>query len=262
MNGKVKTILISPHSDDIAYSLGGTLLTEYLSSPMMLVTVFTKSNFSRRVKLSDPKEITKIRTLEDAKFAEEIRIEYKGLNFPESPLRGKITYEEIFGNSDPYSDPIYREVYVSLSKLLKEFPDALVISPMSIGNHLDHRIVLESCLAICKENNIKILFYEDLPYASLFTLKQIEDKAFKIDPNLKPYKIDITSVLRRKLDNLKIYKTQTGKEIPREVIIHAAHIGINNEKFIETIWRSDLFKNYFYWYNRIRGNIFFERVWK
>lgn len=262
MNNKIKTILVSPHSDDIAYSLGGTLLTEYFDRPAMLVTVFTKSNFSLRMKLNNSEEITKIRCLEDAEFAKETKIEYRGLNLPESPIRGKKTHKEIFESSEPDQDPVFKNVYLSLSKLIKEFPDALVVSPMSLGGHLDHKIVHESCLAICKENNIKISFYEDLPYASFLTLKQIEDKAFEIDPSLRPYKIDITQTFKRKLTNLKIYKTQIGKKKPREVFIHATRIGINNEEFVDAIWKNNILKNYYYWFNSIRKHIVFERIWK
>lgn len=262
MNDDIKTLLISPHSDDIAYSLGGTLLTNYFEKPISLLTVFTKSNFSPRLKLNDPEEITKIRHLEDIEFTKKIGIEYMSFHFPEPPLRGKTSNEEIFGNLDPCSDPVYNQVYLSLSKLIKQFPNALVVSPMSLGENIDHKIVSEACLSICQENGIEISFYEDVPYASLLTLKQIENKAFEIKPDLKPYRIDITPKFNEKLENLRMYKTQIGRRIPKGVFTHSVRIGIENTKFVETIWANNFLRNCFYYCTYIREEKKYERIWK
>jgi hypothetical protein len=57
MTKETNTILFSPHSDDIAYSLGGALLLDYFKNPLM-ITVFSRSTFSPRIKLSSEEEIT------------------------------------------------------------------------------------------------------------------------------------------------------------------------------------------------------------
>ncbi|MGB9940437.1 PIG-L deacetylase family protein [Methanosarcina sp.] len=262
MDTNIKTILISPHSDDIAYSLGGALLKNYFEKPVVLVTVFMRSSFSPRLKLIDPEEITRIRRLEDIEFTKKIGIRYESFHFPEAPLRGKTSYEDIFGNSDPFSDPIYEDVYHSLLKLIKSSPDAVVVSPMSLGNNIDHLIIFEACSSICQENNIKISYYEDVPYASLLTLEQIKNKAFKISPRLKPCSIDITSMLHGKLANLKIYKTQIGRKIPKGVFTHAARIGIDSKGLIETHWNNNLLRKCFYYYVCIRKKQVYERIWE
>lgn len=260
MNSNIKTILISPHSDDIAYSLGGALLENYFEKPAILVTIFTISNFSPRLKLTDPEEITRVRRLEDIEFTRKVGIEYRGFQFLEPPLRGKRTHEEIF-DSDQHSDPIYNEVYVSLSKFIKCFPNALVVSPMALGDNIDHRIAFDACSLICRENNIKISFYEDVPYVSLLTLKQIENRAYEINPYLKPNKINITSSYNDKLINLKLYKTQIAKKIPKGVLTHAVRLGIKNENLIEFIWTNKLLKDLFYDYLAITKKSKYERIW-
>jgi LmbE family N-acetylglucosaminyl deacetylase len=262
MNSNIKTILISPHSDDIAYSLGGALLKNYFEKPAILATVFARSSFSPRMRLSDTEEITRIRCLEDIEFTKKIGIEYESFLLPEAPLRGKTSYEDIFENSDPFSDPIYENVYNSLLKLIKSFPNASVVVPMSLGNNIDHLIVLEACFSICQENDIKISYYEDVPYASLLTLKQIENKAFKINPYLKPCIIDITSTLHGKLVNLKLYKTQIGRRVPKGVFTHAAHLGIKNKELIEPFWNNKFFRDCFYHYVCIRKKQLYERIWE
>ncbi|AKB33655.1 hypothetical protein MSSIH_2965 [Methanosarcina siciliae HI350] len=261
MNNNIKTILISPHSDDIAYSLGGALLKNYFEKPISLLTVFTKSNFSPRLKLNNPDEITRRRNLEDLEFTKKIGIQYNSFHFPEPPLRGKTTHADIFESQDPCSDPIYKEVYLSLLEFIKQFPNASVISPMSLGDNIDHQIVSKACFSICQENNIDVSFYEDVPYASLLTLRQIENKAFEISHHLKPDKIDITPEFDEKLENLRIYKTQIGRRIPKGVFIHAVRIGIDNEKLIESIWRSNL-KKCIYYYTCVGKKRKYERIWK
>jgi len=262
MDKNIKTILVSPHSDDIAYSLGGALQRNYFDRPISLVTVFTKSSFSPRLKLSNPEEITNKRYLEDLEFTKKIGIQYISCHFPEPPLRGKVSHEDIFGNLDPCSDPIYEEVYLSLMKIIKQFPNASVVSPMSLGNNIDHQIVLNACSSICQENNINVSFYEDIPYASLLTLKQIENKAFEISPDLKPYKIDITSEFNEKLENLRIYKTQIGRKIPKGVFTHAARIGKNNRKFEKAIWENSFARNCYYYLMFLEERKKYERIWK
>ncbi|OEU41981.1 hypothetical protein BGV40_12075 [Methanosarcina sp. Ant1] len=261
MDTNIKTILISPHSDDIAYSLGGALLKSYFEKPAIMVTIFTKSNFSPRLKLTDPEEITRIRYLEDIEFARKIGVEYRIYHFPEPPLRGKISHKEIF-DSDSFLDPIYKEVYLSISELIKSFPNAVIVSPMSLGDNIDHKIVFESCISICKENNIKISFYEDVPYVSLLTLKQVKNRALKIDPNLEPIKIDVTSTFNEKLKNLKLYKTQIGQKVPNGVFTHSARLGIKNENFIEFVWKTKLLKYFFYYYLYIEKKSRYERIWR
>lgn len=262
MNNDIKTLLISPHSDDIAYSLGGALIKDFFEKPISLVTVFTQSNFSPRLKLDSPEEITRIRQLEDLEFTRKMGIQYRSFRFPEPPLRGKITHEDIFGNLDPSSDPVYKEVYRSLSKLIKQFPNASVVSPLALGNNIDHTIVSKACFSICQENGIEIAFYEDVPYALLLTLKQIENKVFEIKPDLKPYRIDITSKFDEKLENLRIYKTQIGRRIPKGVFTHSVRIGVNNKKFVEIIWANNFLRNCFYYYMHIREEKKYERIWK
>jgi len=259
MNNDIKTILISPHSDDIAYSLGGTLLNNYFEKPAILVTVFTKSDFSPRLKLTDSEEITRIRCLEDIKFTKKIGVEYLGLHFSEPTFRGKISHKEIFF-SDPFSDPIYDEVYLCLSKLINNYPNAHVVCPMSLGNNIDHRIIFESCLLICRKNSIAISYYEDIPYASLLTLKQIKNKAFAIKPDIKPINIDITSIFNEKLTNLRLYKTQIGKKVPNGVFTHALRIGIN-ENVIDFVWNIKLLKKSFFYYKYTKKRRMYERIW-
>jgi LmbE family N-acetylglucosaminyl deacetylase len=256
---KVNTILFSPHSDDIAYSLGGTLLLDYFENPLM-VTVFTRSTFSPRIKLSSEAEITSKRKKEDEAFAETVGLSLKTLHFPEPPLRGLDTNEKIF-TSKATSDPIFEEVYDAIYDIISSFPGTLVVSPLALGNHIDHQIVLLSCIKACEDLGNPILFYEDLPYVSGFTFKQIRKHVEIIDSNLSPIKLDITSFFEDKLTNLSLYSTQIGKTIPSGVYSHSMRFSYN-KGVVDKIWQYDLFKLIFSLFSRMNKGKRYERLWK
>lgn len=260
MDNKIKTILISPHSDDIAYSIGGTLLQNIFTRPILMVTIFTKSNYSPSINIYDSDTITRLRHLEDVEFSDKLEIDFQSFDFSEPPLRG-YSRRDIFKNNNPASDPIYPEVYDALSKLIKSSQCELIVSPMGLGNHIDHNIVCNICSRIAKENNIRIVFYEDLHYASLLTLKQIKGRANSISRNLQPCKINIAPAFKDKIENIKLYKTQTNKIVQTKIKLHALRL-MEYKNLKELIAPCNLFK---YIYCLLTNNCtsvqFFERVW-
>ena len=113
METEIRTILVSPHSDDIAYSLGGTILQDYFYKPVLMVTVFTRSNFTRSnfsfgVKSDNSEIISKIRHLEDVQFTTKNDMRFLSFPFPEAPLRG-MSRQEMFSNVIPDSYTIFSD---------------------------------------------------------------------------------------------------------------------------------------------------------
>lgn len=261
MNNNIKTILVSPHSDDVAFSIGGTLLQKVFLSPMMMVTVFTKSNYSPCIRIKKPELISKVRHLEDVKFAERLRIKSLFLDFPEPELRG-YSRGEIFANRDPTSDPIYTEVYNALLNLIKSFECELIVSPMGLGDHIDHNIAVSICSRIARENNIKIIFYEDLHYASRLTLKKIKIRAQTIDPNINYRIINISSMFNDKINNIKIYKTQARRIFQTMIKSHALRLGMENKSLKERIRQFNLYKYLIFLFtNKTISIPLCERIW-
>jgi len=261
MDNEIKTILVSPHSDDIAYSIGGTLLQNFFNRPILMVTIFTKSNYSPSIKISGSEIISKVRRLEDIGFADKLEMEYQSLNFNEPPLRG-YSRGDIFANNNPTSDPIYTEVHNNLLKLIKSYRCNLIVSPMGLGNHIDHIMLCDICYRIAKENNIKIVFYEDLQYASMLTLKQIKDRANSINPNLKYSNINISSIFHDKIENMKFYKTQARRTFFTMIKSHALRLGIQNKSLIEMFGPYNLYKYLLFLFTNKKVNIpLYERIW-
>lgn len=261
MNKEIKTILISPHSDDIAFSIGGSLLQNYFTRPILMVTIFSRSNYSPCIKMSNSEMVSKVRHFEDVDFTNKLDIEFQSFNFSEPTLRGH-SRKNIFVNNNTISDPIYIDVYHALSKLIKSYQCELIVSPMGLGNHMDHINVSDICLRIAKENNIRIIFYEDLHYASRLSFKQIKKIANSIDPNLEYLKINITPIFYDKIENIKLYKTQARRIFQTLVKLHALRIGIENKNLKELIVSYNLFKYLVFIFTNKCVNIpLYERLW-
>lgn len=261
MKNEIKTILVSPHSDDIAFSLGGALLQNFFHGPSLMVTVFTKSDYSPCIKIFDSETISKVRHLEDVKFTDKLQIKFQSFNFPEPTLRG-YSRRDIFANNNPSSDPIYTDVYYALSKLIKSYQCELIVSPMGLGNHIDHIIVCNICSKIARENNIRIIFYEDLHYASHLTLKQIKVRANSINQELQPRKINITPAFNNKIENIKLYKTQARRIFQTLIKSHALRLGIENKNLKELVVPFNLFKYLLFLFTNKCVHIpLYERIW-
>jgi LmbE family N-acetylglucosaminyl deacetylase len=261
MYKKIKTILISPHSDDIAFSIGGSLLQNFFMRPILMVTIFSRSNYSPCIKINNSEIISKVRNLEDVDFADKLDIEFQSFNFSEPILRGH-SRRDIFANKNPTSDPIYLDVYYALSKLINSYQCKLIVSPMGLGNHMDHINACDICKRIAKENNIRIIYYEDLHYASQLTLRQIRGRANSIDPNLEHLKINITTTFNDKIENIKLYKSQARRIFQTLIKSHALRLGIENKSLKELILSFNLFKYLLFLFTNKSVYVpLYERIW-
>lgn len=260
MNNRIKTILVSPHSDDIAYSIGGSLLQDFFMKPVLMVTVFTRSNYSPNIKTNDIEISSKIRQSEDIEFINKVKIDYQSFQFSEPPLRG-YSHNNMFECNNPALDPIYSEVYNSLRKLIKSYPCELIVAPIGLGNHIDHIMICDICHKISRENNIKIIFYEDLPYALWVTLNQIKMRANSITSGLQPVKIDITPEFNDKYNNIKLYKSQ--RWIFQILIkLYSLRVGMEDKRFLELMHPNNLLRYFMCLFtNKCTHATFFERFW-
>ena len=201
-----KTIILSPHSDGAALSIGGALSLNCFEKPIKIVTIFTKSKYAPCCEINDPELISEIRQLEDSTFANAIGVDIQHLQFPELEFRG---YKSpLLKGGNTLSDPIFDEVYDAICDIIKFDKNALVLSPMGIGHHIDHLIVSEISSKIHKKYNINVTYYEDLPYAAYFSLKEIGVRAKSLNSGVRPYMIDITTTINDKISNMELCKSQ------------------------------------------------------
>ncbi len=246
-------LVLSPHFDDACLSLGGFLLKQEFKS-LCIVTVFSKSEHAPALKLLVPlrkvdqlgmnpfRETTRsfvalVRQREDARFCSKIKANQFSLSFSDSSLRGYAKPNRCKWDSIG-SEPIYHNVLEAIQSILHASWD-MIFCPLAIGNHVDHLIVSHSFLKIVKETKMKhAFFYEDLPYASNYSLGAIETLVASRIGHSEPVLIDITGSLNEKNKLVSVYKSQDDEKMKKSISNHAERFSSKN-MFFERVWHCD-----------------------
>lgn len=255
---RINTLLVSPHPDDIAYSVGGALVSDFFERPILIVTVFSRSLTALYYRESrNARLITEIRSKEDEVFAHRTSSHLLRLGFADANLSLKngrdfsplltcssllAGYPAIKRQLIPISRELRRRVPLlattkflqtlskfeesfnlikaKLSTILSEHEVKTLVSPLALGNHPNHIVISQVCKELQK-NVSSSYFYEDLPYVNFLRPLQIRKQVSLFDRTLRPVIINIENVFDKKIENLQVYKTQVLSEI-QQVIRYAS----------------------------------------
>jgi LmbE family N-acetylglucosaminyl deacetylase len=172
----MRYIFISPHLDDVALSVGG--IVNNLVNGQIDVEVWTFfSGSPDNEKLSDfalslhkrwnlPLNAPKIRRLEDKKACKTLGAQYMHFGFSDCIYRKDEFGNPIVREEDDLYQPIPSSQLFLVDEISDEIKrlattDDIIVSPLAIGNHIDHRIIVA---AVTKLSHQSFLFYEDYPY--------------------------------------------------------------------------------------------------
>ncbi|MEH2369443.1 hypothetical protein [Nostoc sp.] len=202
-----RILLISPHSDDLALSVGGCLLATnwWANVPKTAVTVFVDSIHAPYSKIIGQQAITMLRKQEDRQFADECNLDLIQLPLGEAMTRGYSSVDSLFEYGDPRQDPHYERTGQLLADIIASRPWSAVIAPLGIGKHIEHVMVR----MLCQDLNIKpLLLYEDLPYAADYDNDTL-DFMGSFDGQLRlAIALDFTDLQVEKIRQLCIYASQ------------------------------------------------------
>jgi LmbE family N-acetylglucosaminyl deacetylase len=213
----VKHIYVSPHSDDVALSCGGQIISNALrKNDTIILNVFTSAheqapqgsgeNGSR---LFD--SINADRTTEDKSAWNSIGIEAHYLNLPESLLRGRFPFA-LFSNRED------RDLSCRLGDALIQYiemhPGATFYFPAGFGNHVDHLACRDVAFDLLDRDLLnKIVLYEDIPYC---WLKFIRDQSYKaLFRQIKVDKAGLEKAFRPGGESMREYIAQKIVPFPR-----------------------------------------------
>lgn len=202
-----KCIFISPHFDDICFSMDGLLqnLKEYEKT---IINVFTKSCYIRRMlmpysdQLKRMELISEIRKNEDAVFCDNHNISQINLGFFEASTKSII-------NKKQDNDLIYKK----LIEIINFDEEQLLFIPMGIGNHEDHLQIFDIFKNIVnKKTQTKFIIYEDLPYAHVKNDRYLrigELSNFLVNNGFKNYRLHLNrNIILKKRKDIMIYESQ------------------------------------------------------
>jgi len=159
----LKTIIFSPHLDDAVFSLGGCLLRRLFPQPSV-INIYTRSRYCIEG-LGEEAAVTHMRRNEDREAMRMLGIAASYWDFPDASLKPEYPDESSYLNptADTKGDPSYADVFTRIAEVGRNWREALLLAPLALGNHIEHRVVAEACGELLREGR-SVAFYEDGSY--------------------------------------------------------------------------------------------------
>lgn len=228
-----RIMLLSPHADDVAYSIGGLVARLSMRADIRLMTIFGYSGWALPKALCEKSAdaISTEREREDRAYCVRRGIDYELLFCPDSFVMGYDSAMElsIAAIDDPRTEGVVSMIRNAVACRVPQ----VVLAPCGIGGHVDHQIVR---IAADELHHVEVLYYEDVPYSSSLPLLELERQltAQGLTPALT---IEIDVVLESKYEDMLGYRSQTSASTIAEMLLHASRVGTGTARYAERLWR-------------------------
>jgi LmbE family N-acetylglucosaminyl deacetylase len=251
-----RVVILSPHLDDAALSCGGLL--HALQGISTLVVTLCSGNPPRLMSADGKHKVPArrghvspmVRRREDIAAMHSIRAEFVHLSFPDAIYRrSKESSKLIYRNERerwiaPHTDdsPHIEELTMLLRRLCLDLGPILLVSPMGIGDHVDHQITAKVALRLA-EAGASLLFYEDFPYVALPKIGRGDGdnpQAALARLRMKPIERFMVPVdVDGKMDLLSHYRSQVAPLFGSMEAMRAAVLGQQHDNQpCEYFWRA------------------------
>lgn len=218
LNKYHKFVFISPHLDDAILSCGNLIYElKKRDKKIFIITVFTRASriespqakkYLNQCLYTNAQKIFKDREKEDLNVCNSLDIIPIHMGFIDAAWRHYNRKPVYHSNDRQYSGEIsykdkdmIKKITDKLKKIIDNNNKILLLSPLGIGNHIDHLIVNK----IVGKIKIDKIFWEDFPYSTkgnnLKKLLCLYKKYYLL------FKID-NSNFSKKLKLIKLYKSQ------------------------------------------------------
>lgn len=228
-----KVLLLSPHADDAAYSIGGIVAHLSMRAEIVLVTVFGRSGWAlpQALRRKSVGAVSALREREDRTYCLRRRLDYVRLPCPDSFVMGYDETTEL--SQPPERDPRTADVATLIEDLVARLSPHVVIAPCGVGGHVDHQIVRTAAEAL---NQMEVLYYEDVPYISSLSVAEL-DRQLIGQGKTPAMTVDIELVLAGKCEDMWGYRSQTSAATIADMLLHASRIGGRAVRYAERLWR-------------------------
>lgn len=224
--GRSRWLVLSPHCDDAALSVGGLLAARRDQIDLTIFTVCVRSTWSTLEEIAgDEERVSSLRLAEERLYARLVGANLVALGLPERPLRGV----EAGAHDRAFARALRRPLRDALAAVRPE----VILCPMAVGDNTDHRAVRDALFALRSEAPARrslgrVLLYEDLPYAR-YDYQSLLDALRRLRASgltLRPVWVDITRTLPAKLAALRVYRSQEMAEWPSMMSEYARMCGV------------------------------------
>lgn len=246
-----RILVIEPHMDDAALSVGGTMWLRRNECEFTVLSLAGISNFTSYYEVDrdffDIAEVTALRKAESALFLRHVGGRHLTLDLLEAPLRyrnARWTLDWFCQHRDAIWALVARspgsgeleEWTGALAKFLTDFDTEEIWIPLGVGNHVDHQLARDACLRVLGKpglfNARRVRFYEEMPYTVNWhghadrVIMALRNAGARIEPEC----VDVTDAMTKKLQLLSIFGSQFKMDFikpfveksPREVLYEVA----------------------------------------
>ena len=214
----MRVTAVSPHLDDAAFSVGGTLAAlADTGHQVTVVTCFTRSvpaptGFALACQtdkgLGPEVDYLALRRAENAAAMAVLGASPVDLDLPEAPHRGYTSAPDLFAGVHP-GDDVWREVADLLAGLTAD----LWLAPQALGAHVDHLQVLRAVASL----DLPVLWWRDSPYV----LRRPDAVPGEALPGGLST-VELPQLADRRADACACYTTQLGFQFGGEAGMRAA----------------------------------------
>ncbi len=237
--------VLSPHRDDAAFSLALSLSRwSKMNVPITVLNFFTISSYGPQSAATSVPEVSSLREREDGHALYSIgpRIRTEALGLLDAPIRLNISAASISAPENADLQPL--DEIASLSRQIEpHFRHGLLLAPLALGNHIDHRAVHNA--AINAHHGQRLGFYEDLPYASWTSDEQLAATVSQTEQftrvALRPVVIRTSEAVSRKLHVVSRYRSQINRQEASAIATFARRYGGGERLWIPRhgkLWRA------------------------
>lgn len=203
----MQDIYLSPHYDDIAFSL-----SSFIKPNSLLINVFTISNYIENQNYNSKNiSVSTIRENEEKLFTSLNNLNFVKLCFFDRGIQGNpfSFYHDVLND-----DVLEKTLISQITSLIVTNQKPTLYCPLGVGKHYNHLQVFNIIQKNYEEllKNFEIKFYAESPYLSYKNNLENRKRNLKqwfSEQNIKEYKKELNSAqIKQKIKNLMCYKSQ------------------------------------------------------
>lgn len=241
----MKIAVVSPHRDDVAFSLDLTVAALLAAGHSIdVVNCFTRTEYAPYASVESIDVGSQIRSISELRASEDkawmashgARLKIIDLDLEDAPKRLAVAIDQVCSTPAAQGDGAGVQIQRGLESIS---PDAIIL-PLGIGKHVDHLTARNGGIAFL-QSSMPCAFYEDLPYAARTGEAQnLEASAINLKRGLIPvFATSVTNAIdaeARKYRATRFYASQINEGVMQDIANFCQRYGGRERLWANAAW--------------------------